>query len=65
MASYSSISSRTLKLYMSVGEGETVMLCNGRLIVEPSSLLKNEVKPLLVNKRRVILDFSHLVRMAG
>jgi anti-anti-sigma factor len=37
--------------------------CTGRLIAETSPLLKNEVKPLLPNKRRVILDLTELSYM--
>ena len=63
MSSDPSILARTLKLHTSVGEDATVVRCTGRLTIETSELLKTEVRPLLMNKRRVILDLSDLAQM--
>lgn len=54
---------RTLKLQTSLADGVTQVRCTGRLIIETSMQLKAEVRPLLVNKQRVVLDLTDLVQM--
>lgn len=49
-----------LNLYTYAWEDATVVRCTGRLTAETSPLLKTEVKALLPNKRRVILDLTEL-----
>ncbi len=51
---------RTLNLHTYAWEDATVVRCTGRLTAETSPLLKTEVKALLPNKRRVILDLTEL-----
>ncbi|MGA6956431.1 MAG: STAS domain-containing protein, partial [Candidatus Acidiferrales bacterium] len=51
---------RTLNLHTYAWEDATVVRCTGRLTSETSPLLKTEVKALLPNKRRVILDLTEL-----
>lgn len=51
---------RALNLHTYAWEDATVVRCTGRLTAETSSLLKTEVKALLPNKRRVILDLTEL-----
>jgi anti-sigma B factor antagonist len=58
-----SIGARTLSLHTYAWEDATVVCCTGRLTTETSALLKTEVKPLLLNKRRVILDLTELAHM--
>lgn len=55
------ISAHTLSLHTYDWEDATVVSCTGRLTAETSPLLKVEVKALLPNKRRVILDLTDLV----
>jgi anti-sigma B factor antagonist len=50
----------TLGLHTYAWEDATVVRCTGRLTAETSPLLKTEVKALLPNKRRVILDLTEL-----
>jgi anti-anti-sigma factor len=57
------ISPHTLNLHTYAWEEATVVSCTGRLTAETSPLLKVEVKALLPNKRRVILDLTDLVHM--
>jgi anti-anti-sigma factor len=59
----SSIGERTLNLHTYAWEDATVVRCTGRLTTETSPLLKAEVKALLPNKRRVILDLTDLAHM--
>jgi anti-sigma B factor antagonist len=40
-----------------------VVRCTGRLTIETSGLLKTEVRPLLLEKHRVIIDLTDLVQM--
>jgi anti-sigma B factor antagonist len=54
---------RALKLHTYAWEDATVVRCTGRLTAETSPLLKAEVKALLPNKRRVILDLTELSYM--
>ena len=63
MASDPSIPARALILQTSANEDATVVRCTGRLTSETSSLLKVEVKALLPDKRRVILDLTELAYM--
>ena len=58
-----SIGERTLNLRTYAWEDATVVCCTGRLTTETSPLLKTEVKPLLLNKRKVILDLTDLAHM--
>jgi anti-anti-sigma factor len=57
------INLHTLNLHMLAGEGATTVRCTGRLTIDTSPKLKTEVKALLVNKRRVILDLTDLAHM--
>lgn len=56
---------QTLMLHVSSPEadGTNVVRCTGRLNVETAPLLKTQVKPLLLPKRRVILDLTDLTHM--
>jgi anti-anti-sigma factor len=60
MATNPSIGERALNLHTYAWEDATVVCCTGRLTTETSPLLKTEVKVLLPNKRRVILDLTDL-----
>jgi anti-sigma B factor antagonist len=51
---------RALHLHTYAWEDATVVRCTGRLTMETSPLLKTEVKALLPNKQRVILDLTEL-----
>jgi anti-sigma B factor antagonist len=57
------IPAQTLKLHSYAWEDAIVVSCTGRLISETSPFLKTEVKPLVLNNRRVILDFTDLAHM--
>jgi anti-sigma B factor antagonist len=63
MSTDSSILGRTLSLHTHASEDATVVRCTGRLVMETSPLLKTEVKPLLLPKRRVVLDLTDLSNM--
>lgn len=54
---------RTLNLHTYAWEDATVVRCTGRLTMETAPQLKSEVKPLLPNQRRVILDLTDLAYM--
>ena len=58
-----SIGAKTLNLHTYAWEDATVVRCTGRLTTETSAQLKTEVKPLLLVKRRVILDLTELAHM--
>src|SRR3984957_2908267 len=58
-----SIGERTLSLQTYAWEDATVVACTGRLTTETAVHLKMEVKPLLLCKRRVILDLTDLAHM--
>src|SRR5579862_3140118 len=58
-----SIGERTLSLQTYAWENATVVGCTGRLTTETAVHLKTEVKPLLVAKRRVVLDLTDLAHM--
>jgi len=60
MSTDASVSARILHLHTSAWEHEAVIRCTGRLSAETSLHLKTEVKALLPNKKRVVLDFSEL-----
>src|SRR5580704_11323078 len=60
MSSEASIPILTLHLRTYAWEDATVVRCTGRLTAETSPHLKTEVKALLPNKRRLILDLSEL-----
>jgi anti-anti-sigma factor len=52
-----------LNLHIHAADDATTVRCTGRLTIDTSPQLKSEVKPLLVNKRRVILDLTDLAHM--
>ena len=54
---------RSLNLDIRAWEDATVIRCTGRLTAETSPYLKTEVKALLLNKRRFILDLGELSYM--
>ena len=54
---------RTLHLRTHAWEDATVVGCTGHLIIETAPHLKTEVKALLANKRRIILDLTDLTHM--
>jgi anti-anti-sigma factor len=60
MSSDTSIPTLSLNLHIYPWEDATVVRCTGRLTAETSPQLKMEVKALLPNKRRLILDLSEL-----
>jgi anti-anti-sigma factor len=60
MSSDASIPTLSLNLHIYAWEEATVVRCTGRLTAETSSHLKTEVKALLPNKRRLILDLGEL-----
>jgi anti-sigma B factor antagonist len=54
---------RQLNLHTYAWEDATVVRCTGRLTAETSQQLKSEVKSLLPQKRRVILELTDLAYM--
>jgi anti-anti-sigma factor len=60
MSSDTSIPTLSLSLHIYAWEDATVLRCTGRLTAETSPHLKTEVKALLPNKRRLILDLGEL-----
>jgi anti-anti-sigma factor len=56
-------SAERLKLHSYAWEDATVVRCTGRLTMESAPLLKTEVKSLIAQKRRVILDLKEIVQM--
>jgi anti-sigma B factor antagonist len=54
---------RQLNLHTYAWEDATVVRCTGRLTAETSPQLKSEVKSLLPEKRRVILELTDLAYM--
>src|ERR1700684_1954095 len=63
LGEHASIGERTLTLQTYAWEDATVVGCAGRLTTETAVHLKSEVKPLLLCKRRVILDLTDLAHM--
>jgi anti-sigma B factor antagonist len=63
MSTDTSIPARLLQLHIQASEDATVIRCTGRLTAETSLQLKTEVKALLPNKRRLILDLGELAYM--
>ena len=63
MSTDTSIPERALQLQFHAREDATVIRCTGRLTAETSLHLKTEVKALLPNKRRLILDLGELTYM--
>lgn len=53
----------TLNLETLTADGATTVRCTGRLTIDTSPYLKTEVRPLLQNKCRVILDLTDLSLM--
>lgn len=60
MSTDASIPARALNLDIRPWEDATIIRCTGRLTAETSPHLKTEVKALLPNKRRLILDLGEL-----
>jgi anti-sigma B factor antagonist len=54
---------RALKLEVYAWEDATVVSCSGRLTSETGPELKAEVKRLIPNKRRIVLDLTQLSYM--
>ncbi|MFZ3216587.1 MAG: STAS domain-containing protein [Candidatus Acidiferrales bacterium] len=63
MSSDTSVPTRSLNLHTYAWEDATVLRCTGRLTAETSPHLKTEVKSLLPNRRRLVLDLSELAYM--
>ena len=63
MSSEASIPTLSLHLHTYAWEDATVVRCTGRLTAETSAHLKTEVKALLPDKRRLILDLTELAYM--
>ena len=57
------INLHTLNLHLHTADNATTVRCTGRLTIDTSPQLKTEVRALLVNKRRVILDLTGLAHM--
>jgi anti-anti-sigma factor len=57
------INLHSLNLHMQTVDNATTVRCTGRLTIDTSPQLKSEVKPLLLNERRVILDLTDLAHM--
>ena len=51
------------KLQTSTREDEVIVQCVGRLTVEHAESLKNHVKSLIPNKKRIILDLNEITHM--
>src|ERR1700735_3366753 len=60
MSSDVSIPTSSLHLHTSAWEAATLRRCRCRFTAEASPYLKTEIKALLPNKRRLILDLSEL-----
>lgn len=56
-------STERLRLHSYAWEDAMVMRCTGRLTMESAPLLKTEVKSLIAQKKRVILDLKEIVQM--
>jgi anti-sigma B factor antagonist len=52
-----------LKLHTHAQQDATLVRCVGRLTMESAPLLKTEVKGLIAQKKRVILDLHEVVQM--
>ena len=63
MSTDASIPGRALNLDIRPWEDATLVRCTGRLTAETSPHLKTEVKALLPDKRRLILDLGELTYM--
>jgi anti-sigma B factor antagonist len=59
----SEIPAHRLSLRTLTVEDVLVVQCAGRLTVEHTSMLKNEVKPLLPHNKRIVLDLTDLTHM--
>lgn len=51
------------KLHTSTQEGEEVVRCVGKLTVEHAEILKNHVKGMIPQKKRIILDLNEVTEM--
>jgi len=51
------------ELHTSTREDEVTVRCVGRLTVEHAEILKNHVKSLIPNKKRIILDLNEITHM--
>lgn len=52
-----------LKFHFHPAEDATIVRCSGRLIMESAPALKTEVKSLIAQKQRVILDLEEVIQM--
>ena len=52
-----------LSLRVDVGEDVTLVYCSGKLTAAQTGLLRDEVKPLLVRSKKVVLDLAELSQM--
>jgi anti-sigma B factor antagonist len=53
----------TLTLHIEHTGSTAVVRCHGKLMAETNDLLYREVRPLLPNFKRVVLDLTELTRM--
>ncbi len=60
MGTHPAALSRHFVMRTSVSEGTTVLTCLGRLTSESSELFKTQVKTLMPNTKRIVLDFGQL-----
>ena len=56
-------SARGFRVHSYAREDATVVECHGKLTVENAALLKNEVRELIPNRKRIILDLTDLEKM--
>ncbi|MGH9727480.1 MAG: STAS domain-containing protein [Candidatus Acidiferrales bacterium] len=52
-----------LKLHTSEREDEVIVQCAGKLTVEHAEILKDHVKSMLPNKKRIVLDLHEITQM--
>ncbi|MGH9709099.1 MAG: STAS domain-containing protein, partial [Candidatus Acidiferrales bacterium] len=52
-----------MKLYTSNLEDELTVRCVGRLTVEQAGILKEHVKSMIPQKKRIILDLNEITQM--
>ena len=56
-------SARGFRVHSYAREDATVVECHGKLTVENAALLKNEVRELIPNRKRIILDLKEVPLM--
>ncbi len=56
-------SARGFRVHSFAREDTTVVECHGKLTVENTALLKNEVRELIPNRKRIILDLKEVPLM--